>query len=119
MHAKYGFKINIDREDKNPHFIEFDINPYTHRHTIHERREEEAQPYGQDLVAIPFWDPLLSVTNDEDLSPFHPMNPDHRAINIAITGLGDPGVTADIDRFRALCLEEELLKRQEHEIKQA
>jgi len=64
-----------------------------------------------DLVATPFWDPLPNTIDDRDLNPFTPSYPDAQAIDITAAGLADPGVIANIDRYRVLWSEKEELQR--------
>src|SRR6266702_5639864 len=64
---------------KKPHYIQFNINEYSHRHTIKAKRVNADDPfgdYGTDLIAAPFWDPLPNTTDDNDLNPFTPPYPD-------------------------------------------
>ncbi len=99
---------------KKPHYIQFNINEYSHRHTIKAKRVNANDPlgdYGTDLTAIPFWDPLPNTVDDSDLNPFTPSYPDAWAIDIAAAGLADPGVIVDIDRYRTLWSEKEELQR--------
>src|SRR6266702_345098 len=84
---------------KKPHYIQFNINKYSHRHTIKATRVNVNNlygDYGTDLVAAPFWDPLPNTTDNDDLNPFTPSYPDAQAIDITAAGLADPGVIADI-----------------------
>ncbi len=107
---------------KKPHYIQFNINEYSHRHTIKAKRVNTDNPfrdYGTDLVAAPFWDPLPNTTDDNNLNPFTPSYPDAQAIDIAAAGLADPGVIADIDRYRILWSEKEELQKREHDLRMA
>jgi len=64
---------------KKPHYIQFNINEYSHHHTIKAKRVNADDPfgdYGTDLVAAPFWDPLPNTINDDDLNPLTPSYPD-------------------------------------------
>ena len=99
---------------KKPHYIQFNINEYSHCHTIKAKRVNANDPlgdYGMDLVATPFWDPLPNTIDDRDLNPFTPSYPDAQAIDITAAGLADPGVIANIDRYRVLWSEKEELQR--------
>ncbi len=107
---------------KKPHYIQFNINEYSHRHTIKVKRVNANDPlgnYGTDLIATPFWDPLPDTTNNNDLNPFTPSYPDAQAIDIAATGLADLGIIMDIDRYCVLWSEKEELQRQEHDLRMA
>jgi len=122
-HAQYKVDIPMPGGGvKKPHYIQFNINGYSHRHTVKAKRVNADDPfgdYGTDLVAAPFWDPLPNITDDNDLNPFTPSYPDARAIDIAAAGLADLGVIADIDRYRALWIEKEELQRHEHDLRMA
>ncbi|KAH9020585.1 hypothetical protein EDB85DRAFT_2152999 [Lactarius pseudohatsudake] len=107
---------------KDPHYIAFHINTFTHRHITVGRREGATEPlgdYAEDLVAAPFWDPMPNTVDDTDLLLFAPSHPDAQAIDIANGGLRDPGVVADIDRYRVLWSEKEELQRRERELADA
>jgi len=107
---------------KKPHYIQFNINEYSHHHTIKAKRvnaDDLFGDYGTDLVATPFWDPLPNTTDNNDLNPFTPSYPDTQAIDIAAAGLVDPGVIADIDRYRVLWSEKEELQKREHNLRMA
>jgi len=107
---------------KKPHYIQFNINEYSHCHTIKAKRvnaDNLLGDYGTDLVATPFWDPLPNTTDDNNLNPFTPSYPDAQAIDIAAAGLVDLGVIADIDRYRVLWSEKEELQRRKHDLRMA
>src|SRR6266702_5248234 len=61
-HVRY--KVDIPMPEggtKKPHYIQFNINEYNHRHTVKAKRVNADDPYGDygtDLRAAPFWDPL-------------------------------------------------------------
>jgi len=122
-HVRYRVDIPMPGGGmKKPHYIQFNINEYSHRHTIKAKRVNTDDPlgdYGTDLVAVPFWDPLPNTTDDNDLNPFTPPYPDARAIDITAAGLADLGVIADIDRYRVSWSKKEELQRHEHDLRMA
>ncbi len=79
-HVRYRVDIPMPGGGmKKPHYIQFNINEYSHRHTIKAKRVNADDPfgdYGTDLVDAPFWDPLPNTTDDNDLNPFTPPYPD-------------------------------------------
>ncbi|KAH8976830.1 hypothetical protein EDB86DRAFT_2839035 [Lactarius hatsudake] len=90
---------------KKPHYVAFCINTYTHHHTIVGCCDHAGDPlgdHGEDLYAAPNWDPMPNLVDDNDLTLFTPTHPDAQAVDIATSALKDPGVTANIDRYRVL-----------------
>jgi len=122
-HVRYKVDIPMPGGGmKKPHYIQFNINEYSHHHTIKAKRvnaDDPLEDYGTGLTAAPFWDPLPNTTNDDDLNPFTPSYPNAQAIDIAAAGLADPGVIADIDRYHVLWSEKEELQRCEHDLRMA
>ncbi|KAH9031577.1 hypothetical protein EDB84DRAFT_1438872 [Lactarius hengduanensis] len=103
-HHRYRVAIPIQPGvTKDPHYIAFRINTFTHRHITVGRREGATEPlgdYAEDLVAAPYWDPMPNTTSPTEV-------------------LRDPGVVADIDRYRVLWSEKEELQRRERELTDA
>src|SRR6266581_9800604 len=80
----------------------------------------DSQATSPDLVyLLDNQPPLPNPTDDNDFNPFTPSYPDARAIDITAAGLADPGVIADIDRYRVLWSKKEELQRREHDLRRA
>ncbi|KAH9019492.1 hypothetical protein EDB84DRAFT_1442091 [Lactarius hengduanensis] len=122
-HHRYRVPVMIlDGTTKDPHYIAFRVNTFTHRHIVTGRREGATEPLGdfaEDLVAAPCWDPMPNTVDDTHLTLFAPSHPDAQAVDITNGGLRDPGVIADVDRYRVLWSEKEELQHRERELTDA
>ncbi|KAI9442309.1 hypothetical protein H4582DRAFT_2072859 [Lactarius indigo] len=122
-HVKYCVHVPFpDGTMKKPHYIAFCINTFTHHHTVVGRRDGTNKPYGdfrEDLVAAPCGDPMPDIVNDTQLTLFVMTHPDAQAVDIAAGMMGNPGVIADIDRYRVLWEEKEELQQWERDLTEA
>ncbi|KAH9052006.1 hypothetical protein EDB83DRAFT_2316633 [Lactarius deliciosus] len=123
-HYKYAPDILMPDgvTQKKLHYVAFHINTYTHRHTVVGCRNRAGDPlgdYGEDLYAAPNWDPMPNTVDNNDLTLLTPTHPDTQAVDIATSALKDPGVTADIDRYRVLWDTKGALEQREQDLKQA
>ena len=72
-------------------------------------------PWGWTLEVAPFVGPTADV-DDSDLSLFHPDTAEHHEVDVSLYAINDLGLTADVDYFRHLKMEEALLLTRQQQL---
>jgi hypothetical protein len=104
-----------------PHHINFEHNFASNQHYIyglHNDTKPPTTPYGWPLEAVPFIGPSLSpyTVNNDAMGIYKSQYLNAHKVDIALYMLDDYGVTADVDHYRGLMLDYEVLQARQKQL---